>query len=192
MDVPRLREALDALPRHEAMLRASFHLEAGRAVCRYAKRSVSRSARSTRRTTLRPAPRSCVPSGSIPPRSSARRSGRTRTARAGSFFDLHHIIGDGLSVPRLLHKKLDALYGGRTPQASGIAFRDYAVYAAARGADEAALSYLKETLTPMPEPLLIPPDNPRPKAFDFRGGQYALSWTARRPTRARRSRRVSA
>lgn len=174
VDVPRLREALAALPRHEAMLRASFHLEAGRAVCRYAE-------------TVR------LPLGAIdaPDYVSAcaafLRPFRLDTAplfRAALWqdadgarwllFDLHHIIGDGLSVPRLL-AKLDALYGGRTPQASGIAFRDYAVYAAARGADEAALSYLKETLTPMPEPLLIPPDNPRPKAFDFRGGQYALS-----------------
>ncbi len=173
-DLPRLRAALDALPLHEPLLRASFHLSGGRAVCRYA-------------GAVR------LPLGVIEAPDYAAacaaflRPFRLDTAplfRAALWqdedgarwllLDQHHLIGDGLSVPLLL-QKLDALYAGKTPGTPALEFRDYAVYAASRGADGQALAYFQEALSPMPEPIAIPLDQVRPKSFDFRGAQYTVS-----------------
>lgn len=172
--LPRLRAALAALPQHEPLLRASFHLSGGRAVCRYAE-AVS------------------LPLDSIDaPDFDAACAAFLRPFRLDAapllraavwqdadgvrwlFLDQHHLIGDGLSVPLLL-QKLDALCAGKTPQTPPLAFRDYAVYAAARSTAGTELDSLKAVLTPMPEPVLIPADKIRPKTFDFRGEQYHFS-----------------
>lgn len=46
---------------------------------------------------------------------------------AALLLDLHHLIGDGVSLA-VLFEELDAIMAGRTPPATGVAYRDFAVW----------------------------------------------------------------
>ncbi|MBC8569283.1 amino acid adenylation domain-containing protein [Oscillospiraceae bacterium NSJ-54] len=91
--------------------------------------------------------------------------------------DTHHMIGDGLGTPVVM-ERLDALYRGLSPEAPSLTYLDYAYDISKRGGGEGEdLSYWKSLLTPLPEPLELPTDFPRPHIFDFRGDicRFALS-----------------
>jgi len=87
--------------------------------------------------------------------------------------NLHHIIGDGLTTPILL-SRLDALYRGQTLPQSRLSYLDYA-WKLSQAADSKQLDYWKDALSPLPEPLELPGDFPRPHTFDFRGGTASLA-----------------
>ena len=86
------------------------------------------------------------------------------------FIDMHHIIGDGLSMPILL-KQLDALYRGETPSTPEVDFKDYAYWNLTRQKNipMQLQDYWHNELGGFEGPLDIPLDAPRPKQFDFKG-----------------------
>jgi amino acid adenylation domain-containing protein/thioester reductase-like protein len=84
------------------------------------------------------------------------------------FFDMHHIISDGLSTPILL-KRFSALYGGKN---SGVryTYKDYLWHIKDRTLDQKDRDYWLSEFKTMPHPLDLPVDHPRPEIFGFKGG----------------------
>ncbi len=99
------------------------------------------------------------------------------------FFNLHHIVSDGLSVG-LLVRELSALYAGsrsgeypRLPELP-VQYADYAFWQ--RGwlqgeVLERQLDYWRRRLAGAPEVLNLPTDRPHPATQTYRGGVRALS-----------------
>jgi amino acid adenylation domain-containing protein len=96
------------------------------------------------------------------------------------FFMAHHIIWDGWSFD-LLYRELSELYGacvrGTEPQlpALPIAYGDFAAWQQAwMQGDELArqTAHWRERLSPLPEPLELPLDQPRPPKMSGRGASY--------------------
>ncbi len=85
--------------------------------------------------------------------------------------DGHHIIGDGMSTPLIL-ERLDRFYCAK-PVADTGDFYDYlAACEADPGDRDGDLAYWKDKLRELPDPLLLPTDNPKGKDFDFAGGEW--------------------
>jgi amino acid adenylation domain-containing protein len=82
--------------------------------------------------------------------------------------DVHHIVGDGVSTPVML-RRLNGFYAGETAEELPLTYKDYAVWRESLPDDDAVAAW-KERLTPLPPPLDMPADLPRPHPFDFRGG----------------------
>ena len=87
--------------------------------------------------------------------------------------NIHHIIGDGLTTPVLL-SRLDRLYRGESSVREGLSYLDYAWHLSQRQ-EAGRLDYWKARLSPLPEPLDLPGDFPRPHTADFRGGSCSLA-----------------
>jgi amino acid adenylation domain-containing protein/thioester reductase-like protein len=87
--------------------------------------------------------------------------------------DVHHIIADGMSTP-LLAKRLSRYYRGAAQEYEKLGYQDYAYALSLRPekGKERDRQYWKAHLSPLPEPLLLPADKPRPKNFDFRGKNH--------------------
>lgn len=83
--------------------------------------------------------------------------------------NMHHIIADGMTTPVLM-ARLDRYYRGETPRLPALSYLDYAWHLAHKPHGSEGLSYWKDQLTPLPEPLELPGDFPRTHAFDYRGG----------------------
>jgi amino acid adenylation domain-containing protein/thioester reductase-like protein len=84
------------------------------------------------------------------------------------FFDMHHIISDGLSTP-ILFKRFSALYNGKN---SGVryTYKDYLWLIKDRTVDQKDREYWLSEFETMPHPLDLPVDYPRPEMFGFKGG----------------------
>jgi len=87
------------------------------------------------------------------------------------FFDMHHIISDGLSTPILL-KRFSALYSGKN---SGVkyTYKDYLWQIKDRALDQKDRDYWLGEFETMPHPLDLPVDHQRPEMFGFKGGIVA-------------------
>lgn len=95
------------------------------------------------------------------------------------FIDTHHIIGDGTSTPILL-KRLDQAYskGSLSVQWD---YYDYLHTTAQQDCSQSKqqeLSYWKNHLQDLPEPLTLPGDYIRPKKFDYNGTEYEILLSA--------------
>jgi amino acid adenylation domain-containing protein/thioester reductase-like protein len=84
------------------------------------------------------------------------------------FFDMHHIISDGLSTPIIL-KRFSALYSGKN---SGVryTYKDYLWNIKDRTLDQKDRDYWLSEFETMPHPLDMPVDHQRPEMFGFNGG----------------------
>ena len=93
------------------------------------------------------------------------------------FIDSHHIIGDGMSTPVVL-QRLDRAYRGGDISVKWN-YYDYVHTEEAADSDDKknALSYWREHLQTLPEPLDIPTDFVRPKKFDYKGSEIELCLT---------------
>lgn len=100
------------------------------------------------------------------------RAGLWQNGEEGWFLliDVHHIIADGMSTP-ILAKRLSRYYEGGVQEYEELGYQDYAYALSNRNKTdwETDRRYWKEHLSPLPEPLLLPTDKPRPKNFDFQG-----------------------
>lgn len=86
--------------------------------------------------------------------------------------DMHHIIGDGLSMP-LVMARLNAAYAMQAPAEVELTYIDYAYWQSQENVNKAGdIAYWQEVLADLPEPLDIPTDFPRPVNFDFQGQKY--------------------
>ncbi len=103
------------------------------------------------------------------------RAGLWQNGEEGWFLliDVHHIIADGMSTP-ILAKRLSRYYEGGVQEYEELGYQDYAYALSNRNKTdwETDRRYWKEHLSPLPEPLLLPTDKPRPKNFDFQGKNY--------------------
>ena len=103
------------------------------------------------------------------------RAGLWQNGEEGWFLliDVHHIIADGMSTP-ILAKRLSRYYEGGVQEYEELGYQDYAYALSNRNKTdwETDRRYWKEHLSPLPEPLLLPTDKPRPKNFDFQGHNY--------------------
>ena len=87
--------------------------------------------------------------------------------------DLHHIIGDGASTP-LLWQRMEHMLREGHGKPVPLSYLDYAWHLSQEGAEpnpEDRQNW-QESLSPLPEPLRLPGDFPRPSHFDFRGDVY--------------------
>lgn len=85
------------------------------------------------------------------------------------FLDSHHIVGDGMSTPLIL-KRLDQAYGTGMLNVEWN-YYDY-IYELQQNKNsekQQELKYWTDHLQALPEPLVLPGDNARPKKFDFKG-----------------------
>jgi amino acid adenylation domain-containing protein/thioester reductase-like protein len=84
------------------------------------------------------------------------------------FFDMHHIISDGLSTPILL-KRFSALYSGKN---SGIryTYKDYLWQIKDQSLDKKDKDYWLDEFEVVPHALDLPTDHQRPEMFGFVGG----------------------
>ena len=84
------------------------------------------------------------------------------------FFDMHHIISDGLSTP-IIFKRFSALYNGKN---SGVryTYKDYLWQIKDLKVDQKNREYWLEEFKNMPHSLDLPVDHPRPEMFGFKGG----------------------
>ncbi len=98
------------------------------------------------------------------------------------FFMPHHIVWDGWSFD-LFYDEMKALYAafaaGREPglPALRLSYGDYAAWQARwlQSPDlQRQLAYWRDVLTPMPEPLRLPGDRPRPPSMSGRGATHWL------------------
>lgn len=93
------------------------------------------------------------------------------------FLDTHHIISDGLTTPIAMGRLAD-YYNGSTPDLPPISYVDYAYHLSHSGeTKERDRQYWKEHLTPMPPPLSLPTDVPRPHTLSLKGAGYSLSFS---------------
>ena len=83
-------------------------------------------------------------------------------------FTMHHVISDGLTSSILL-ARLDALYQGSSAQPQHLSYLDYAWHLSRRAGSNPLLSYWKDRLASLPEPLSLPADFPRSHEPDFQG-----------------------
>ena len=93
--------------------------------------------------------------------------------------DTHHMIGDGMSTPILLNR-LDRAYRNENLSVSWD-YYDYLHTMSQQDQSQAkqqALSYWKEHLQELPEPLNLTGDYIRPKKFNYQGADYELMLTA--------------
>ena len=93
--------------------------------------------------------------------------------------DIHHMIGDGMSTPILLNR-LDRAYRNENLNVSWD-YYDYLHTMSQQDQSQAkqqALSYWKEHLQELPEPLNLTGDYIRPKKFNYQGADYELMLTA--------------
>ena len=81
----------------------------------------------------------------------------------------HHMIGDGLTSPLLL-RRLDQFYQGQMQAPQSLTYLDYAWKLSQENRADGRLDYWKARLASLPEPLELPGDFARSKAFDFQGG----------------------
>lgn len=95
-----------------------------------------------------------------------------KTGEKTLFIDMPHIVSDGMSG-ELLMERLNLLYEGKEPELPSVRYRDYAVYASKKTADETALSYWRDALTDFPPPLELPFDYP--EGAHARGASRAFS-----------------
>lgn len=89
---------------------------------------------------------------------------------------VHHIVFDGWSS-RLFVADMLAAYAGTLPPAPTLTYADYAVWQRTwlAGPRLAALqSHWRDQLTPLPPPLDLPTDFPRPPRQDFTGARHPL------------------
>lgn len=90
----------------------------------------------------------------------------------------HHIISDGLTTP-ILMARLDTLYQGAPITDRPLSFLDYAWQLTHTPRDPGLLDYWKQRLSPLPEPLELPTDRPRPRSADFLGRTLNVSLPAK-------------
>lgn len=92
------------------------------------------------------------------------------------FVNTHHLIGDGMSTPVLMHR-LDALYQGGAVQTPEVSYLDYAWQLSAEEKEPGQAEYWARHLRPLPEMLELPADGFRTHTFDYRGGDltYTIS-----------------
>jgi amino acid adenylation domain-containing protein/thioester reductase-like protein len=83
------------------------------------------------------------------------------------FFDMHHIISDGLSTPTIF-KRLSALYSGKKYNVR-YTYKDYLWQMKDHSLEAKDSSYWRSEFENMPHPLDLPADHPRPELFGFRG-----------------------
>ncbi|VBB05118.1 phosphopantetheine attachment site [Lucifera butyrica] len=92
-------------------------------------------------------------------------------------FDMHHIIGDGVSL-RILVKELTQLYGGQKLPALRVQYKDFAVWQNAMFRTEAFKkqeAYWLRTFAGELPVLTLPGDYPRPAVRSFEGGRLTFS-----------------
>ncbi len=110
---------------------------------------------------------------------------RDQAGRDVLFVDIHHIICDGISTP-LLMKRVDQAYGMDILPDRGIQYKDYSWYLQQRGEDDAAQKYWADQLSAPPQPLELPTDRPRQKAFDYAGAKLHFTLGERQSTACER------
>ena len=171
-DLPRLTRALEQLPGLDDSFRMGFEPRGG-SVAALPHPTVRLKVEQLSAASLEEACRAFVRPFDLakPPLLRAALWRRPRDSRDILLLDSHHIVGDGLSTPVLL-ARLDDLYQGRRPQVP-LTYKDYAWAQAQREEDHASYEFWQEQLLPLPEPLDLPTDQPRPREFDFRGEVYS-------------------
>src|SRR6185436_11549166 len=96
---------------------------------------------------------------------------------------MHHVVSDGWSIGVLV-RELAALYeayaaGGESPLTElPIQYSDFAVWQRETLAGEhleQEIAFWRERLSPLPPPLQLPADHPRPPVQTFRGGAGSVS-----------------
>ncbi len=90
------------------------------------------------------------------------------------FIDIHHLIGDGLSMP-LLMDKLNHAYAGDELESAAFSYKDYAYALSQKDQDIDKTEdnkFWAKALADLPQPLDLPTDFPRPAQFDFCGDKY--------------------
>ncbi len=98
------------------------------------------------------------------------------------FINMHHIVSDAWSIDVLM-RELSSLYkafeqGTHSPLPElPVQFRDYSRWQREwlkGGALRAGMAFWKGLLTPLPAPLQLPLDRPRPALQSFRGGMWGF------------------
>lgn len=87
--------------------------------------------------------------------------------------DLHHILGDGATTPLLWQRLETCLRTGKAAPVP-LSYLDYAWRLSQDGQASRPEDrrFWQDLLTPLPEPLMLPGDFPRPASFDFSGRTY--------------------
>lgn len=91
------------------------------------------------------------------------------------FFDIHHIISDGLSTPLIL-KRLSALYSGRNSTVA-YGYRDYLWQIRERETSSRIREYWRNRFDVPVHALELPGDRPRPEQPSFAGGMVRTELT---------------
>lgn len=107
--------------------------------------------------------------------------------RHGFFFSAHHLIWDGASFDLFYNEMAEAYaacLAGRAPQlpALTVSYGDFAAWHATwlSGAElERQTRYWTEQLTPLPPPLDLPTDRPRPAQMSGQGSAYQFNLPGR-------------
>jgi amino acid adenylation domain-containing protein len=87
------------------------------------------------------------------------------------YLDMHHIIGDGISL-EIMARQIKALYNGEDLQPLSIQYKDYAVWrssSAIRSSVQQREAYWRDRLGNGIPVLTLPADYPRAKVFDTEG-----------------------
>ncbi|WP_236628524.1 non-ribosomal peptide synthetase [Paenibacillus mucilaginosus] len=181
LDLHRLNEAFRALIRRHESLRTSFELLDGEPVQRiHDEVSFALELLSADQETMS---RPDEPAASWIKPFDLTRAPLMRvslvTARAEQllFFDMHHIISDGISVQILL-AELQALYRGEPLPELPLQYRDYSEWQRSAGQQESLLkmkSYWLERFAGELPVLELPTDRSRPAAQDFAGSALVQS-----------------
>ncbi|MWC30350.1 non-ribosomal peptide synthetase [Paenibacillus sp. MMS18-CY102] len=108
--------------------------------------------------------------------SSSVSSGSSGTDAYALFFDMHHIVSDGVSMAVLIRDFIQLYNGIELPELR-IQYKDYAVWQqqqAESGAQERNARYWQQMLSSPPSALALPTDFPRPSVQSFEGGRVSL------------------
>ena len=93
------------------------------------------------------------------------------------FIDVHHIVGDAVSLDLLL-REFELLLKGNDLSLLSLQYRDYAVWqqeGAGKGVTEEQSRFWLDEFATQPPQLELPLDSPRPPVFSFRGGRHGFA-----------------
>ena len=181
LDPERLRNAFRALAERHEGLRTSFHIVDGEPIQRINthvavdveyEESLALSAEEVRRSFeafVRPFALDSAPLM------------RMKVIQTGEmehylFFDIHHIISDGMSMAVLIDE-FSKLYNGEELKPLRVHYKDYSEWMRTRDLEKQA-SYWKAQFAEKPPALELPTDYSRPKVQSFRGDNVKTSLTA--------------
>ena len=181
MDVEKLRESFQALINRHEGLRTSFGMEDGELVQRIADKiqgeieyeerfgADEENIRESFEYFVRPFDLSTAPLMRI-------KIVKTGEAEQYVFFDMHHIISDGMSM-NIVIEEFSRLYNGETLEALRVQYKEYSEWMRTRDLSKQA-EYWKEQFAEEAPVLDMPTDYPRPQVQSYRGSTEEIRLTA--------------